>query len=273
MDKSKITYHSRNQYQKSSKNLLDRQNLWILGNNQIQFQKWLYKNSQLDSAISLLELGSGRGDFWLKNRSYIHYIDTLVVSDYSKKMIKILHNNLLPLLSNIKILQIDAQHLPFRKETFDKILGFHMFYHVPDLGEVFSEITRVLRPNGKLIASTNSETHMEELNLLLESHNFHIKAHRNHFLNKFTLENAPKIMGEFFNTIIIKKYLNIVDITLKNFNILKKYILSLNLIDMSSKKSKEWNILEEDLKSIIKREGYFRISGRSGILICSNIRK
>ena len=44
-----------------------------------------------------------------------------------------------------------------------------MLYHVPDLDRAFAELTRVLRPGGRLVAATNSRFHLIELRELIGS--------------------------------------------------------------------------------------------------------
>ena len=46
---------------------------------------------------------------------------------------------------------MDAEHLAFADESFDKIYSFHAIEHIPDLGAAFREIDRVLRPGGSAL--------------------------------------------------------------------------------------------------------------------------
>lgn len=57
----------------------------------------------------------------------------------------------------------DVAALPFEDDRFDLVIAAWMLYHVPDLDGGLAEITRVLRPGGRLIAVTNSERHLSEL--------------------------------------------------------------------------------------------------------------
>jgi len=52
----------------------------------------------------------------------------------------------------------DVGRLPFFDETFDVILCFWMLYHVEDHRRALREFHRVLRPGGRLLATTNSGT-------------------------------------------------------------------------------------------------------------------
>src|SRR6266508_1372315 len=45
----------------------------------------------------------------------------------------------------------DAHRLPFRDETFDRILASHVFEHVRDLPKAIKESWRVLRGDGTLV--------------------------------------------------------------------------------------------------------------------------
>jgi SAM-dependent methyltransferase len=57
----------------------------------------------------------------------------------------------------------DVQELPFRDGVFDCALAAWMLYHVPDLDQALRELRRVLRPDGRLVAVTNSERSLAEL--------------------------------------------------------------------------------------------------------------
>ncbi len=46
----------------------------------------------------------------------------------------------------------DAEHLPFRAETFAALLSFDVFEHVSDLSRALAEAYRVLQPQGTLLA-------------------------------------------------------------------------------------------------------------------------
>jgi len=59
--------------------------------------------------------------------------------------------------------QGDIQALPFDDEEFDCVLANRVLYHLPDLKLGLSQIARVLRPSGRLVAVTYSDDHLCEL--------------------------------------------------------------------------------------------------------------
>lgn len=61
----------------------------------------------------------------------------------------------------------DAQQLPFANHSFDVVMANHMLYHVPDVTAAIREIRRVLKPDGLMMATTNSVHNMPELQVLL----------------------------------------------------------------------------------------------------------
>jgi SAM-dependent methyltransferase len=62
----------------------------------------------------------------------------------------------------------DVQHLPFEDGSFDCALAAWMLYHVPEVDRAVSELARVLRPGGRLVAVTNRREHLHELALLVD---------------------------------------------------------------------------------------------------------
>lgn len=57
----------------------------------------------------------------------------------------------------------DVQDLAFEDGSFDCVVANWMLYHVPDLNRGVSEIARVLRTGGRLVAATNGLRHLAEL--------------------------------------------------------------------------------------------------------------
>jgi SAM-dependent methyltransferase len=61
----------------------------------------------------------------------------------------------------------DVQELPFGDGEFDCAAALWMLYHVADLDRGLSELARVLRPGGRLVAITNGMGHLAEMWALL----------------------------------------------------------------------------------------------------------
>jgi GrpB-like predicted nucleotidyltransferase (UPF0157 family) len=57
----------------------------------------------------------------------------------------------------------DVQELGFPTRSFDAAVANFMLYHVPDLDRGLSELARVLRPGGVLVAATNSVRQLAEM--------------------------------------------------------------------------------------------------------------
>jgi SAM-dependent methyltransferase len=62
----------------------------------------------------------------------------------------------------------DAQELPYGDSSFDCVFAGWVLYHMPDLERAIAECARVLRPGGRLVASSYFETNMSELWALIE---------------------------------------------------------------------------------------------------------
>jgi SAM-dependent methyltransferase len=57
----------------------------------------------------------------------------------------------------------DVRDLPFTSNSFDVVMAAWMLYHVSPLDDGLSELARVLRPGGRLVAITNGRAHLREL--------------------------------------------------------------------------------------------------------------
>jgi SAM-dependent methyltransferase len=108
----------------------------------------------LTGSESLLDIGTGPGDFPIRLRNSGHY-GKLIGVDQSPGMISTAIAKAKSAKTDITFLQADTQFLPFPDQTFDVVTARHMLYHVPDIPRALAEARRVLKPGGRFLAVTN----------------------------------------------------------------------------------------------------------------------
>lgn len=109
----------------------------------------------------VLEVGCGWGELaeWVARETGAD----VILTDLSPRMVELSRER------GLDARQADVQHLPFEDGTFDAAVAAWMLYHVPDLDRGLSELARVVRPGGRLVAATNSAFHLQELRDLVGS--------------------------------------------------------------------------------------------------------
>ncbi len=106
-------------------------------------------------AERVLEVGCGRGE--LAERLVRELGVALEAVDQSPSMVE------LTSARGIDAQIGDVQDLPFADGSFDVAVAAWMLYHVSDLERALSELARVLRTTGRLVAVTNSRENLREL--------------------------------------------------------------------------------------------------------------
>ncbi len=131
--------------------------------NRYGWQRWLFDRLALPATARILDAGCGSGELWRENLVRVPAGWRPVLADRSAGMLDSARRNLTAAPGHFAPARADAQDLPFAEGCFDGILAMHMLYHVPDLPRALREIRRVLRPGGRLYASTAGAGHMAEL--------------------------------------------------------------------------------------------------------------
>lgn len=103
----------------------------------------------------VLEVGAGWGELAARIRDSARA--RVVATDLSPRMAALARGRRLPTAI------ADTQALPFPDWSFDVVVANAMLYHVPDLDRGLDEITRVLTPSGRLVATTFAATHLAEI--------------------------------------------------------------------------------------------------------------
>ncbi len=126
--------------------------------------KWVFdKLTKFPENAKILELGCGPAYLWKENINRIPSGWDITLSDLSSGMVDAAWRNLVVTGRAFHFKEIDAQSIPFENETFDAVIANHMLYHVPDRPKAITEIKRILKPSGRLVATTVGENHMKEM--------------------------------------------------------------------------------------------------------------
>lgn len=129
----------------------------------VDFPRWVIDTRQWHGDEWVLDVGAGPGTYFDLVLERIPD-GRLIAGDLSFGMLQHARRNAPS--AEIPLLNLDAQNLPFADGTFDVVLANHMLYHVPDIDAALSEIRRVLKWDGCLMAATNSQSNLLELDTL-----------------------------------------------------------------------------------------------------------
>jgi len=128
----------------------------------------IFENLNLFGDEKVLEIGCGRG-FYLK--TLIEIFPDLKITgidlkeEYLSTAKKFINNE------KIELLKADATKLPFKNETFDRIIASEILEHIIDDQKAISEIFRVLKPEGLVMITVPNKNYpffWDPLNWILE---------------------------------------------------------------------------------------------------------
>ena len=156
--------------------------------NKYGWQSWVFDYFGLASSCRILELGCGPGTLWLTI-----FLAFLPVGRSSCRILRRgcwqLPDKTFRPTANFQYKVIDAQSIPIEDGYFDAVIANHMLYHVPNRPAALAEIRRVLKPAGRLYASTGGDQHLVEMAGLVGRFNHEVTSWGMD-TNSFTLENG-----------------------------------------------------------------------------------
>ena len=174
--------------------------------------RWVFDTLlKLPENAKILELGCGPGYMWKENVNRIPAGWNITLSDLSSGMVDAAWRNLVVTGRAFQFKEIDAQSIPFEDEAFDAVIANHMLYHVPDRPKAIAEIKRILKPGGRLIATTIGQNHLKEIanwiRYVSPASDFES------FGSPFTLENGLEQLEQFFSQVTVSRYSDNLDVT------------------------------------------------------------
>jgi len=226
------------------------------------FYSWIWNNYEIKTPIKILEVGCGTGEFWLENHSKLSTDSELIITDFSEGMVEKAKSKIN--FDNIKFEVAEIDNLPYPNDSFDLVMAHHVIYHAVDKDKAISELKRVVKSDGFVTITTNSEKHMLNVYTIAHSIDENFSMVRN--IDGFTEEDADVILKKHFPNITKKIYEDMLEVN--DLDVMIDYLKStteprkMNLRDDFYEKYS--NIVKHD----IEEKGHFDILKRSPLFIC-----
>lgn len=197
----------------------------------------------------------------------------IVGFDYSPGMVREAHQLATGQGLDVAVFRADAQAIPLADRSFDRVLASHMLFHVPDIARALREMRRILRPGGRILATTNAADHAARI------HDLHAAAARElgyepatHAGGRFSLAHLDLVREVFPSAERIVKPNAFVFPTAHAA--LAWYASGSidNLVERpadGSHRPKLLALLEPRIEAIIAREGVFRVQKDMGAFVAS----
>ncbi len=226
-------YHRYEQYRDDS-NLRARMELHRrFSTSPVPWHRWVFDRLELADDARVLEVGCGPAELWRQNRERISDGWRITLVDLSPGMLEAARESL-----------GDVQDLPFANESSDAVIANHMLYHVPDRKRALSEMARVLRRGGRVLASTNGGDHLREIKELY--------LHPEPW--KFRLEDSGEELRTVFDDVELERFPDSLEVT--EVEPLVAFVRSMD-------PGREG--LKETVRARIEAEGSFHVTKSTGL--------
>lgn len=237
--------------------------------NPYNWHRWMFDHLQLaDAPVRILELGCGDGSLWQRNLDRLPAEWELTLSDYSEGMLQDAQSTLADVERAIpfRYAKVDAQAIPYPDASFDAVIANHMLYHVNNRQKALAEIYRVLRPGGRIYASTIGSGHLREMKELLAEFDTTLVLAEKDFDREFGLDNGEEqLAAAGFQDIEERRYEDSLRVT--QSEPLIAYIRSTTGNSSQSLSGSTLVRFKQHVEKRIRKEGSIGITKETGLFI------
>ncbi|MEN8172190.1 MAG: class I SAM-dependent methyltransferase [Chloroflexota bacterium] len=236
------------------------------------FPDWVLGHLDWQDTKIVLDIGCGAGIYIPSLQKHLPPQSMIISADISLGMLRDVAKK--PIAANANLINSRARQSPIPDGICDVVLANHMLYHVPDIPAVMSEIQRVLRPGGVLIAATNAEssmtTFLDEIQAAYQALGMPIKSLPTPFRKNFSLESGGEFITPYLEGIEVHRLES--TLVFPEPKPVLDYIQSMHMFYESYLPLQvAWTAileqLEKQIKKVIKNDGDYRVSKTSGIFI------
>ena len=242
-----------------------------------RLETWALGLLPVKAAAKVLDAGCGWGRFtWPLIEKYSIASTNVTGVDTSPGMLETAAEEAQRRRHRPAFAAADIQALPFPTRHFDAAMANHVLYHLPDIHKGVGELARVLKEDGWLLATTNSD----DVNVpVLE---FHYAAldelgieHNPNGPSEFSMENGGEILGAGFSY-VNRHYFDdetrytSPDRFLASYKTIGRYRNLLAREDISSDRKRLLPLLvRKQAEEVINRTGVLRSPVRMGAFVCT----
>ncbi|MBT3996397.1 MAG: class I SAM-dependent methyltransferase [Chloroflexi bacterium] len=222
----------------------------------------LESDGDTPETADILDIGCGPAHYWEWGLDHIRIPATwtATLTDISQGMLDEAKNNLSKFTRVFTFDIADVCDLKYEDESFDIVTANYMLYHASSQDKALSEISRVLKPGGRLYAKTNSGHHIVEFLDLQrkfiagesQAQNIGV-AHE-----AFTLENGEAMIKPHFSSVE----------TIRDDSICKATDAQI-VIDYANSMDAQLDQqgLEAEVREQITQNGHFKVTRSSGMFV------
>ncbi len=224
--------------------------------------RWLFDIIGGAPGPRVLELGCGPASLWTANLARVPPDWQITLSDFSPGMVAAAERGLGEDAGRFRFQVVDAQEIPLDDGSYDTVIANHMLSHVPDLNKALSEIHRVLRPRGRLYASTIGREHLAEL--VEWNRRFGLNAISNEDIaERFGLETGAARLAPWFTAVTRHLYEDALIVT--EAEPLIAYVLSSMSADQATAAADQLAAFAHFVDNELAARGSLRITKASGM--------
>jgi ubiquinone/menaquinone biosynthesis C-methylase UbiE len=167
----------------------------------------------IPAGSSVLEVGCGPGRFWERAASAFPADLDILLTDLSPGMVEEAVGRVTGVgrWGKVRGQVADVMALPFADASFDVVLAMHMLYHAPDPEAAVTEITRVLRPGGMAVVTTNGRGNLSALMQL--GHAVLGGSSVDAWTAAFSLESGETMMRRCFGDVEVRRSVDVLRVT------------------------------------------------------------
>ena len=246
----------------TDENLAKRIAIHRFGVNARSWADWYFEHVEIRSGSRTLDIGCGNAHLWHGRESMIDASSSIVMADSSRGMLEAARRNLREPGGSRHFCLAAVECLPFDDDTFDTVMANHMLYHSTDVRVAISELARVVKPEGCVLASTIGRRHMEQLWDWMEESDLAKAAELRESARIFGLENGMKLLAERFEHVRLWRRED--SLAVPAVDPVLDYVLSMQLSDAVENRMR-LNDLRRRLSSELSRHGRIRIEKDTGL--------
>lgn len=173
----------------------------VCGSDQGKWYEWLFEllKKQTSENSSLLEVGGGTGNLWLKNYESIPKDWDITFTDRSSAMVKSLKEKLKENSRFHFQIMEGNEGIGIVDNTLDVVIANHVLYHMENVESFLSEVVRILKPTGVFFASCTGINHMQKMYDLV--HEFDSRFSNYRVYRGFNLQNGKEKLDPYFDLV------------------------------------------------------------------------